>query len=310
MVTAQHSRQELLRLHTDPDGFVWYGDDANLAVNSYLEADDFMQSDLCGVVPASARRVAMLGLPANAGLVVAVQQARAKDPCLMHGQRVSLFSPANFDNVLDPERVLQQLWQPNPQVLLHGNCHDMTNADYVTYAMIRETRAGNHEVARRMLPYHPAWPAVSFVPGVSLDRAVGLLCAIVDPRWYGSDSRPGRFNRLHAWLGLSRPNAAAYLGGLEGGRNYAQAANAFECWYDSRRRSDACVLWRAYGRAADPAAGVVRATRLLAEFVCRVWCDAVGGRHPEVGFRPDLFFKDAAETGRFVRHKASCVPQL
>jgi hypothetical protein len=311
MSAGAPGRVAVLRLHTDADGLVWYGDDGQLAVNSFLPAQDFLRSDVLGFPLSSAACIRLLGTWANAPLVVHVQQLRASQPEMYRQQRVQLAAPALVPTAAlrdDPVAVLQHLWQPTYSSRCPGMWHDMSNLDFCTYAMIQQL-AGSvsvPEIVRRIVVYHPAWPALSFVPGLDVDAGCRLLCDIVDPRWYKHPTHPGRLGRLHAHLGLVPANMRAYLGDGPPGRHFDRAVRVVQTWYGGQGSSPTGFLGRALaaGRCGQDVCpdGLLRGCRRLADLVAIVWLLEVQPRHPEAHFDPLRFFGDREEADRFLSH--------
>lgn len=299
----------LLRLHTGPDGFVWAGDDAQLAVNTRCPAHRFFESDVLAVPWANVKAVRLLGTPRNAALICHIQQRRAADPTLLQSQRIYLVAPQAAGGRLDdPAAVLQVLWQPETTDMLYHQRHQMTPSDFCVYGMILETeKAGGTipEVVRRIVRFHPAWPAASFVASLKLDYACALLNAIVDPRWFIHSDRPNRLSRLYAYLGLSLENVNAVMVNGPGGYNHNRALLTVKSWYDpetstGERPED--FLWRTCLAAPDRVRGVLRATKRFVSLLSTYWLCHVGAAHPEAGFRPELFFHAPDEIQAFTAH--------
>lgn len=316
MTTLVAGDVKILRLHVDDDGRVWYGDDLQLAINSYLPSADFLlKAEGLEFNPVNAKCVRLLGTAANAPLVVQLQQLRAGRPELLQLQRVQLGSPALVPTCAtrsDPSSVLQHLWQPTYCNRCPGMWHDMTHLDFCTYYMISESRNTVEvpEVVRRTATYHPAWPAISFIDGLDHDLGCRLICEIVDPRWYKHPFRPGRPTKLYAHLGLTPKNMEAYLNDTPGDRHYDRARIVAGSWYDNKR-GDAgpkspsgagSFIWRAYGCAKDRVHGLLRGCQRLVDFIRAIWSQAVQPVHPEARFEPLRFFGDKLEAARFLEH--------
>jgi len=305
----------VVRLHTDADGRVWYGADGEPVRNTGLTADGFVADRSCRDVLRDARVVRLLGTAANAALVTRLYEHRMCDA----GFRLTpvwLGAPAAVPAAWlrgEPAAVLYALWQPTPAVLLAGRWHEMTAHDYVVYGLVclvgGEAGGGRDvpDVAWSVVPYHPAWPAVTFLAGADRQAACRLLAVIRDPRWYRHPTRPGRLSRLYAYLGLTPDNLAVLAGqGGRPGRHFDRAELAVRAWCGRpaavRPGDPAGFLFRRYAEAATPARGLLRATQQFVRFVVSVWLDAVCGPHPEARFRPELFFADGATAAAFDRH--------
>lgn len=302
MPTVSGATGELVRLHADDSGRVWFGDGDRVAVDSGSDAATFLSSDVARVV-AGASRVRVLGTRANAGLIVALHQHKARAPGFR--PKVQIGSPALLSTEgrrHEPAAVLQQLWHPGA-----GMWHDMREADFCSYAIASELPESGPvpEVVRRTAVYHPAWLALSFVRGLCVDSACRLLAEILDPRWYRHPNRPSRPGKLYAHLGLTPGNMRAYLDEGPAGRHYGRAELVLRTWSHS---SPHCFLWRHTDLYAERARGLLRASQRLISFVREVWLYAVAPPHPEVSFDPALFFHDDADALAFVRHRAAWKP--
>jgi hypothetical protein len=305
----------VLRLHTDTNGFVWYGDDDQLAVNSFLEADDFIQSDIFQEYLKTACCTRMLGNHANAALIVKLQQQRRRHP--IRHQKIQLTSPAIISTLAarqHPETVLHHLWQPGSSSCLPRSWHNMNENDYCTYAMINEgcgcDDAPLGEVVKRIVAYHPAWPALSFINSLSMTYACKLICEIVDPRWYVHPDHAFRPSRLFAYLGLTPQNAQAYTGTGLPATNYSRFVLAVRTWYDRAGASNtpSGFLWRMFAAKGEGAEALLRCTQKLVHLIQTVWLYTVIPPHQEVGFVPQLFFPDAIDAEAFKAHLINWKP--
>ncbi len=307
----------VLRLHTDKDGLVWYGDDGQPATNTCLDAYDFFDNETYQDELDNARVIRLLGTRANSPLVVKLQERRISHPDF--GKKsVMLGSPAAVPACWvkeDPSAVLHHIWQPSYGANLSGHWHEMTNDDYSTYAMIDtigERRAREvPEVTKRIAAYHPAWPAVTFVSGHDEDAACQLLCDVIDPRWFRHPTHPQRLSRLHAHLGLTPENMASCAGGGPSGLHFNRATTALRVWYNRAARrgcgEPGDFLYKIVdAHPGDLAKGLLRGTQRLVEFVAAVWLDAVRTRHPEAPFDMGQFFRDSRVTRAFEQHRAAC----
>jgi len=313
---------QILRLHTDDAGHVWFGDDCTLGVNSKCPVETFFDNSTLylGFDINSARKVRVLGTRQNAALIVKLQELRSQDGTLLKRQRVELGSPAVCPTnavLSDPECVLQHLWQPEPFSALRMLWHPLGRHDYCSYAMARAIDASDGKVTdwvRHISKYHPAWPAVTFTPKADLDAASSMLADVIDARWFLHYNRPNRLSKLYAYLGITPQNVKAFFGGGPRGRHYDRAATAITSWYNRESviayntgRCDVpeAFLWRVYASQKGAERGVLRGTERMLSLVSHVWLNAVMPPHPEVGFRPDQFFKYLPEAKAFERHYAA-----
>lgn len=306
---AMSKGNEVLRLHTDADGFVWYGDDAQFAVNSFLEPAQFVEDDeRAGVDVRDTKAVRVLGVRENANLIVALQHCRTAN---FVTQRVQLAPPTALPAVArtDPRKVLHYLWQPPAH--LAGAFKWMQRQDFCTYAMIDqmaiEKNGAVGEAARRILAYHPVWPGLAFVNGFSKDDACRLVREVVDPRWYRHETRPGRWNKLFLYMGLTPENAAAFMTGSEPGRNFERAKVVLHSWYKHQEGTPgvrSAFLWHAYRSQKTRETGLLAAGKRLLQLVATLWSHAVSPPHPEFRFDPKRFFCDDDEAAAFAAHVA------
>lgn len=298
----------LVRLHV-AGGCVWYGHDGLPERNSLRSVEEFLGGTV-GVATGRAAAVRLLGVPGNAELIVRLYRTRAlrHESCV---QRIELGAPTLLARAVDrdcPHKALLALWQSEPSALACGGFHDMAAVDLPSYALVASLRGpgpGGLDRAVRVLPGHPAWPALSFLPHLSRPTAVRLLAEIVDPRWYRHPFRPHRVSRLLGYLGVSPDNMRAYTGVGVPGRHYGRAALVLDTWFDINRlgnsRQDAAFLDRVFLTAADPAAGLLRASRRFVRFLYEVWLAGLSGRGGECGFLAGEFFT-ARECAAWERH--------
>lgn len=307
---------QVLRLHTADNGLVWYGDDYNLGDNSYLEADDFVSFDRLGFSMSQVRSIRLLGTENNAALILSLQRLRLAAAGLPVGQLpIVLGSPAvcrTVSNLKDPEAALHYLWQPESN--LSWQWHQLSGGDYCSYALVDALRREYglmSDKVRHIAAYHPAWPAVSFVPNADTDAACRLLATIVDPRWYIHYTHPHRLSRLLAYLGVTPNNVAAYLGEGPPDKHYDRAATVIGVWYNQHsvtaynehNQDRPCdFLWRIFASQSTVGKGILRSTERLVSLLYHVWLYAVSPPHPEVVFEPLRFFKTEAESRAFVTH--------
>ena len=322
MSTVRDDQVQILRLHADAAGHIWFGDDCTLGVNSKCPVETFFDNSLIflGFDVNAAKKIRVLGIRQNAALLVKLQELRAQDAGLLKRQRVELGSPAvcPTDAVRsDPHSVLQHLWQPEPSSALRMLWHPMGRHDYCSYVMARDLDLNGGKVTdrvRHVAKYHPAWAAVTFTQKPDLDAACITLADIIDARWFVHYQRPNRLSKLYAYMGVTPQNVKAFFGGCEPGRHYNRAVMAITAWYNresvvayntGRCDGPESFLWRVYASQRGPERGVLRGTERLLSLISHVWLDAVMPPHPEVGFRPAQFFKYLPEAKAFEKHYAA-----
>lgn len=302
-------RIETLRLHTDKDGCIWYGDDDSLGTNSFLEVQDFFGSNSNEYNTDSIHHISLLGIKSNAKLIVALQRRRAAKPELNKQQQIQLFSPSIIATQAmrnNPEEVLQNLWQPNSFGALAGLCHAMDNNDFCSYFMTSEIGELDivPEIVTRIAPYHPAWPAIAYLKYYDINSACKLLTEIMDPRWYRHPFRPNRCSRLFSYLGLTPQNIKAYLSYGKPDRHYERAKLAISTWFNADKLDNG-FLWRYYIGHSDQIKGLLRSTQRFISFLQTVWLSNISYPHPEMSFSKAIFFKDTLEELAFEKFRTT-----
>lgn len=317
---AASGPENILRLHTAADGNVWYGRYHHDGVDSGCQVDAFLKSTPF----LGARRIRVLGTAGNAALLRALfflKRSRGMPERPSQGRTavvspsVQIGSPAICyrSGPADPVFVLRQLWQVNTSATatVPGFWHEMNEFDYVTYALICAVHAAGgavNELALRHLKYHPAWPALSFLPGADPAAGCQLVAEIVDPRWFAHSVRPNRLSRLYAYLGVTRHNAQWFHEGVPGGRNASRMATVLATWFNNRSGSPdlkdpANFLWRIYHHHGGGIKGLLRASERFVRFLREVWLQEIAPPR-RVVFQPTTFFKLPAEAERYRTHRA------
>ncbi len=304
----------VLRLHTAPDGLVWYGHDTLPFECTGRPAAAFSgAADTLDVGLDRATSVRLIGSAENAALVVSLARYRARVPRAAL-REILLVSPLACPGPAraSPEAVLRALWQPAAPAAAAGCWHLMGPTEYTTYAIVAELAINGgrpSELARRTLRYHPAWPALSFLAGLDEDAACRLVAAVIDPRWFRHPLRPARLSRLTAFLGLTPDNMAAYVAGGLGGRHYARARLVLDTWASGFKYSMTGpngFLHRI--AAAAPGGsyhlGLLKASVRFARFLFEVWSAEASG-NAEVRFDPQLFFKSRDEVEAYDAHRST-----
>lgn len=303
----------LLRLHTDSFGKVWFGSDDIPAENSGLDAYAFFEDEKCLELIDDVSVIRLLGSRDNAALVIRLQGRRTAAPLLK--AKVYLGSPAVVPGRwlrTDPVSVLHRLWQLPAGATTLNMWHHMDMMDLQTYAMIDARGTFNvvPDVVKRIAVDHPAWPVFSFIHTASEDAACGLLCDIIDPRWYQHPVHPTRLTRLYSHLGLSPQNMAFYAGDTQiRAHNFNRAMTAVQSWYNKntqrdmlRLRPEDYLLRILLAHKDDLAKGLLRATQRLVALVNAIWLDAVGSPDSLFRFNAKLFFNTSVEANAFEQH--------
>jgi hypothetical protein len=303
---------QMVRLHVEA-GRVWYGHDGFFAEDSGHSVEKFFaRAPWLGVPLDKIELIRLLGVPENAHLIIRLHERRV---ARRQRQRIELGSPMLLPVARDrsnPVRVLEALYQPEAAPLACGGLHDMTVWDFPTYAMLaalQDSRPEVPEKAVKALPYHPAWPAISFLPYRSEEVAVRLLTEVVDPRWFRHPLRPHRINKLLNYLGVTPENMKALLEDGPPGRNYDRAELVVNTWMGppilEQVGAPSNFLMRAYFSTDDRAAGLLRACRRFVRFVYEVWLGEAACRNRDCGFMATQFFKNKAEWTAYQSHRRS-----
>lgn len=187
---------QILKLTLAPDGEVWYLDGDRLPCRAKARWDEFAESP----IRRNAERVRVVGVPANAPLVVRLYELKLRDELA----GVEVCSPLVCSAAADrqnPEKVLFNMRRWNLAGTV-GGWHEVTRADYVAYAMVSLVRGGAPmDRLLAFLPEHPAAAALSFACHDAV-AMVRMLAGIVDPRWFVDPEAPDRPAKLLTFLGL------------------------------------------------------------------------------------------------------------
>ena len=306
----------VLRLHVDGRAHVWFGADGRPGENSRRCVDGFCEllRGVLGGALGGVGCVRVLGSAANAGLITRLHHLRfnGADAC----PRVQICAPSLCSSQ-HPEEVLLALWQPRPAQV---PSYELTERDYPSYAVLDALRDNDGlpgEKCRRILHYHPAWPALSFPLTGDPHYACKLVGHIVDPRWFRSPVRPHRLGRLLSYLGVTPENAGnAYATDpAPPGRHFARFLDTLYAWCGraagpgatlaSTSSSPGGFLRRVELACRDRVKGLLAATVRFVRFVVEVWLAGVSRQRPEVGFAPELFFKSGSEVEGYKKHCAA-----
>ncbi len=305
---------EILRLHVDPDGTVWYGADDAIATPGCCDLDAFWRlftSGALGFSYETVHTVLFLGVRTNAALACRLYRERGPATLRIASPVLCPSAPARARTAA----VLQTLYRPGLAGNLPGRVHEFSAFEHSSYAIAAALDSGVTALDD-LLRRHPIWPAVSFLEDVaqqSLDRAYvcRLIALVLDPRWFQHPDRPGRWNRLRTFLGVSAANARAYCDRGRREYRYHLFATAARTWVapEGAVPLGACALpgaflARAYVAGRDRPAGVLAGTESLLRFLRLVWLGAVPGQHPDNVFQPELFFHNPDDAAAYRRHRA------
>jgi hypothetical protein len=324
---------QVLKMHTAKDGLVWYVDGGHDVINTHAPIENFLEDDAC----CRARHVRMVGSFSNAAALCAMYKRKARSQLL----RLEVASPAVVGRTRaerdDPRLMLVRIRDSaadglNPAM---GGWHEFGDEDLPAYAIA--ATCDDHGGERQkfhygMLAIHPAWPSLSFIPHLDLNKVARLLGIILDPRWYMSLRTPRRGDdiipyhddaaKLHAYLGLDPRTMAGVLGLCDETDSTARCRLVLEAWLgDDPSQSvgqPGYFLWRRYCREGGPVKGALRASQMFIDYLRLVWLDALycdrikkvkgqpaaPGKRPrgEGLFAPDHFFSRDEEAAAYMRH--------
>lgn len=242
-------------------------------------------SDLLALNQLGPRMFLVAGVPGNAGLIAelavagtcvyAASPALCRDYCVAGVVRI------------DPTHVERLPRRPD--------WVRVTARDAAAFALTGLLDAGaESQVLEAAARRHPAWAAVSFVPGFDVQSAYRVLAAITEPRWFCDPNRPDRLARLNAYLGFSgraRREVQAF-----------RAEDVLRLWYYPTKYAPLAsqFLWRAFVEARGGQRGRLVASRKLLRFIHSIWLDTV--TDSEV-FDPKVFFANHGdEAAEFAAH--------
>lgn len=292
-----------IRVHCDPTGEIWYGDDYDVAVPSTLSADEFADSPAL----ADIQNVRLIGSIGNAHLIERLYAANHKRKV---PYQIQLSGPQTCGGrVPEPARdVLSCLWYTSIHQQLLCPWYAMQRKDYSAYALAAEVHAnGVTQKAIEIMRYHPAWPALSFVPTLNPEPACELLSIVLDPRWYRDPERPSRRSRLYTYLGLSDANIKALLYRAKPRHQFEHADVAVSAWLSDGTLADEPktpkdFLVRVALMHERQHHGVLVATRRFVRFVTAVWEHE---RSTQELFSVEAFFRYEAEQNAYRAHRAA-----
>lgn len=336
MSTPGVLEDQILKMHTTRDGFVWYVDGRHEVINARASIESFLKDDACC---RRARHVRMVGSFSNAHALCVLYERKVQGQVL----RLEVASPAVVGRTRaerdDPKLMLIRIRDSaadglNPAM---GGWHEFTCDDYPSYSIAAHADADSYpynvrDYCHSMLSHHPALPGLAFIPHLDADRLAELLGIILDPRWYASLRSPRRGcdivpyhddgAKLHAYLGLDPRTMAGALGFCEKTGATARCSLVLDTWAGfgvpsrAEQEQPPYFLWRRYRREGGPVKGALRASQMFVDYLRLVWLDALycdhtrgqkaaPGKRPrrEGLFAPDHFFSHPEEAAAYVRHR-------
>jgi hypothetical protein len=281
-----------LKLHTAPDGTVWFADGTHAPIASGLSIEEFVDTIRNRQHPF----VRILGASINAKLATAVW------PLCRNGGRLQVASPTICESAAElvtPEVALYRTRQVCLTSSL-GGWHDFTTSDYSSYALVTRIQKDGDvsQAAVEILKHHPAWCALKFIRGVSDYWAAWVLRFIVDPRWFINPEYPDRIGRLRSFLGLrpSTQRAITCDGSILTGAAQIRCRAVRNAWKSRMPRGvqwedPQNFLWRIWRSAGEGSNGDLKASQKFLIFLRHTWLDAMQ-RNTTSGVRGPLFLPD------------------
>jgi hypothetical protein len=291
-----------LKVHTAPDGLVWYVNGISPAECSNQRADEFLTSHIVSSISLNVR---MLGIKQNAELISALysrKKHRKLGSVYLAGPNVCESPLELSDPGLTFRRMRESFTAPSC-----GGWREMTDSDAAVYGLI--TRIHNEPDwfdIRGRLYYetHPVFKIANFIKTVSHRNVAQLLATIIDPRWYVDRRRPDNGTKLKLFLGLT-PKTQRRVSSTEKiiyrGRDL-RCAMVLNCWKtvppaDVDFEDPQNFLWRIWKKAGADAKGDLRASQAFIGYLQTNWAQALVAARgvPSELFLPDKFFKTAEE---------------
>jgi hypothetical protein len=305
------SDETAIKLHTAPDGDIWYATGINLPENSKQPLATFLLSPIIAKLNTNVR---VIGVAQNAELISNLYlRKRNKELANICIAGPNICTTQNeLNNPITTIFRMRDVWLP----LACGGWHEMSDADYCIYTLLtrqRKTGVAFDNVARIFYETHPINAALNFIGGISHTNTAALLTTIVDPRWYVDRRRFDNVNKLNLYLGLTprvqrRVSDTAKI--IRRGRDF-RCSCVLRCW---KTQDPECVdfeapnnfLWRIWLSAGGGSSGDLRASQAFIHYLYTNWLDVISlkcGAHDGF-FLPEKFFKSAEEHAAFAQHFA------
>jgi hypothetical protein len=299
------------KLHTAPDGIVWYASGINPTESSHQDAESFLTSNIISRVNLNVR---LLGIPQNADLIVNLYARKRKREL----GTIYVAGPNVCESMLelnDPFVTVRRM----RSVFVAASCggwHELSDADAAVYSLISRMQRSNDwfdVLGRVYFESHPLFKGLNAVGGLSYKNTASLMALIVDPRWYVDRRRPDNPGKLCLYLGLT-PKTQGRVSDckkiVSKGRDL-RCAMVLSCW---KTQSPDTVdfdapenfLWRIWQAAGGGVKGDLRASQAFVGYVRDKWLDALVSRQGlrEELFLPDKFFKTTAEKQAYIANIA------
>jgi hypothetical protein len=307
-----HPDEIALKLHTAADGIVWYGAGISAPRASGQISDVFLQS---AIVHKMGLRIRVLGVPQNAELITSLYIRRRKNEI----SAVEVAGPnicESPDELADPELVMHRM-RATALSSACGGWHTITDADYLTYALIARMQRTNDLFDSTTAAYyqaHPVCQALAFIPTLSTEHAARLVRTIVDPRWYVDRRAPERNGKLALYMGLT-PGAQQRVsdsGKLIHKNRDIRCGIVLDAWKGQHAGAVDLAdprnfLYRVHKAAGEGWHGDLRASQTFLRYLRYNWLAALERRAglKDGLFAPDMFFKTPGEQEAYKQHMAS-----
>jgi hypothetical protein len=305
------SDETAIKVHTAPDGNIWYAAGLSPPENSNQTIDTFLLSNLIGKLNTNVR---IIGVPQNAELIANLYlRKRSKELAT-----ICLAGPNVCESLEELKDPVTTLFRMRDVILptACGGWHEMTTLEYAIYALLaRRHRTADwfDPGARLFYEAHPLYKILDFIPAISHKDTAELLTTIVDPRWYVDRRRADNAVKLALYLGLTpkiqrRVSDVTQL--IRRGRDL-RCHNVLRCWktqdaetvdFNAPRN----FLWRVWQSAGRGPKGDLRASQAFVRYLHANWLDVLTSRKGSRDgfFMLDRFFQSPAERAAFADHFA------
>lgn len=296
----RYAEDTTLKLHTAPDGNIWFAEGNCEPRNSNMTLSDITSHEMWqrSVVP-----VRVLGTRPNARLLVRLYEARKQ----LRIGRFEVAGPQVCETrreLLNPEITLYRMRQCLMPASL-GGWHAFDEVDLTSYRLAAASFTSPivtaTEVVLQLLQQHPLWRPLSFIPTLNAGSCALLVASIVDPRWFIAARKPNSVARLRRFLGLHPGVTINTSDPYSLRRQLVQA-----CWRNQQPDSvdierPENFLWR-----VDREAGELRASQYFVFYLFHVWRNALASARGGL-LDMESLFKTPSEAAAFRQHLASAV---
>lgn len=299
----RYAEDKTLKLHTAPDGNIWFAAGNCEPRCSNTTLSNFTTHDMWdgGVVS-----VQVLGTRANAGLLVYLYEHRKE---LQIG-RFEVAGPQVCETrqeLIDPEITLFRMRQCLLPASL-GGWHTFSEIDYVSYQLASLLLPGgglppSTEDVMQLLQRHPVWRSLSFAAGLDVGSCAALIGGLCDPRWFVAPHKPNSASRFRRYLGLE-PAVVARVNNNESDPQVARYRLVLSAW-KTRQPDNVAIerpenfLWRVWRESGER--GDLRASQYFAFYLFHVWRNALSTTSDGL-LDLDAIFKSQAEIASFKQY--------